>query len=128
MYFAQKQYQALSVASRIEAAGPHELVAILYEELIRAIDVTRVAIVQNKPDALQSGRNRASSILVALDASLDFDRGGDLANNLARIYRSMQKEIAAGANAGHAERLETVRTGVAELLAAWSKIGMRQAA
>lgn len=128
MLRAQKHYEALSIASRIEAAGPHELVAILYQELIRALDVARAALVQNKSDALQRSRRRASSILVALDASLDFDQGGELARRLDQIYRSMQSELSKAADTKEPERFSTVRNGVAELLAAWSKIALPQAA
>ncbi|RST31556.1 flagellar protein FliS [Sphingomonas ginkgonis] len=128
MYAARKTYQTLSVASRIEAAGPHELVAILYEELLRALDVTRAALLQGKPEALRQGRERASSILIALEASLDFERGGTLAPSLGRIYRSMQKELAAFGNEPRAERLEAVRKGVGDLLGAWVQIAVRQAA
>lgn len=126
MYAAQKHYQTLSVASRIEAASPHELVTILYEELIKALEVSRAALVQDKPDALQMSRRRASSILVALDASLDVERGGALALSLAQIYRSMQKEIAAAVQARQAMRLDAVRKGVADLLGAWLQIGARR--
>ena len=128
MYAAQKLYQTLSVASRIEAASPHELVTILYEELIKALEVSRAALVQGKPDALQTSRRRASSILVALDASLDVEQGGALALSLAQIYRSMQKEIAAAVQSKEAARLEAVRKGVADLLSAWLQIGVLRAA
>lgn len=128
MYQAQQHYRALSIASRIEAASPHELVAILYEELLRSLDVTRTALAQGKADACRSARERSSSILLALEASLDFERGGELARNLGQIYRSMQKEIAASVQAGDAASLEIVRSSVADLLSAWARIGVREAA
>lgn len=128
MYQAQKHYRALSIASRIEAASPHELVAILYEELLRSLDVTRTALSQGKQEACRAARERSSSILLALEASLDFERGGEIASNLARVYRSMQKELAASVEAGDAQSLEAVRRSVAELLGAWARIKVREAA
>jgi flagellar secretion chaperone FliS len=126
MYSAQKRYQALSIASRIEAASPHELVVILYEELLRALDVTRSALAQGKGEALRSGHERSTSILIALEASLDFERGGDLAIRLAGIYRSMRRELVSILSERGAETLETVRDGVADLLSAWTRIGARE--
>lgn len=126
MYSAQKRYQALSIASRIEAASPHELVVILYEELLRSLDVTRSALAQGKPDALRSGQQRCISILIALEASLDFERGGTLASVLAGIYRSIRKELGSLAASSETGKLETVRSGVAELLDAWLKIDARR--
>lgn len=128
MYHAQKHYRSLSIASRIEAASPHELVAILYEELLRALDVTRTALSQGKWEACRSAHERSSSILLALEGSLDFERGGELARNLSGIYRSMQTELAASVKTGDAQSLEVVRACVADLLGAWARIGVREAA
>ena len=126
MYSAQKRYQALSIASRIEAASPHELVVILYEELLRSLDVTRSALAQGKADALRSGQQRCVSILIALEASLDFDRGGSLASVLAGIYRSIRKELGSLGASSETGKLEAVRNGVAELLDAWLRIDARR--
>ena len=127
MYSAQKRYQALSIASRIEAASPHELVTILYEELLRSLDVTRAALVQDKADALRSGQQKCVSILIALEASLDFERGGALASVLAGIYRSIRKELGSLRPSSESDKLDAVRGGVAELLEAWIRIDARGA-
>ncbi|HET6943703.1 MAG TPA: flagellar protein FliS [Sphingomicrobium sp.] len=128
MHLAQKRYEALSITSRIEGASPHELVVILYEELLRSLDVARSALVLGKADAFRSGRERSMSILIALEASLDIEQGGDLAALLGGIYRSMRRELASFGAGGSPEKLEALRSGIAELLEAWTKIGVRQAA
>lgn len=126
MYSAQKRYQALSIASRIEAASPHELVVILYEELLRSLDVTRAALAQGKADALRSGQQKSVSILIALEASLDFERGGALASVLAGIYRSIRKELNSLGVSSETGKLDAVRGGVADLLDAWVRIDARR--
>jgi flagellar protein FliS len=128
MYSAQKRYEALSITSRIEGASPHELVVILYEELLRSLDVARSALVGGKADAFRSGRERSISILIALEASLDLDQGGDLAALLGGIYGSMRRELASFGAGNPPEKLEALRSGIAELLDAWTRIGARQAA
>jgi flagellar protein FliS len=128
MYSAHRQYQALSIASRIEAASPHELVTILYEELLRSLEVTRAALAQGRFDAARSARERSASILVALEASLDLDRGGEPARSLAQIYRAMQKELTRALQETDGVRLEALRQGVADLHSAWVQIGTRRAA
>lgn len=128
MYAAQKQYRSLSIASRIEAASPHELVAILYEELLGALDITAAAVAQGKAAAGRASRERATSILLALEASLDFERGGGLARTLAAIYRAMQKELTICVQMGDAGKLKAIRGSVAELLAAWVQIRAREPA
>ncbi len=128
MYAAQQKYRALSIASRIEAASPHELVTILYEELVGALDITATAVAQGKLEAYRASRERASSILLALEASLDFERGGSVARTLSEIYRAMQKELSLSVQTGDAGKLKAIRGSVAELLAAWAKIRAREPA
>jgi len=123
MYSRQRQYQSVSLASRIEAASPHELVVILYEELIRSLDVCRTAIAQGKPDALKTAHERATSVLLSLRASLDFDRGGALAQSLGGIYGSMLNESVRAVRERDSERFSRLRQGTAELLQAWARIG-----
>jgi flagellar protein FliS len=118
-----QHYQDLSLSSRIEAAGPHALVAILYEELIGALDVVRAACERQQAAAMQRATARGASILVALEASLDPERGGDLALRLAGIYKTMQGELGQAVRARDAERIAALRNGVADLLKAWVQIG-----
>ena len=40
---ARARYQNVDLASRIEAASPHRLVAILLEELLKALDAMEAA-------------------------------------------------------------------------------------
>lgn len=122
MYARHRQYETVSIASRIEAANPHELVVILYEELIRTIDVCRAALKQHRFDALRPAQERATSVLVSLQASLDVERGGALALSLSSIYGSMRKELATAIHERNQERLATVRQGAAELMSAWLRI------
>lgn len=123
MYARQRQYQSVSLASRIEAASPHELVVILYEELIRSLDVCRTAIAQGKPEALKTAHERVTSVLLSLRASLDFERGGPLARSLGGIYGSMLKESVRALHERDSDRFSRLRQGTAELLQAWSRIG-----
>lgn len=128
MYKAQTHYRAVSIASRIEAATPHELVAILYEELIGALDVARAAVVQGKASACHSARDRSVSILLALEASLDLERGGDLARSLAGIYGAIRLELIRRGRELQADTLDRASKSVAALQEAWARIAIREAA
>lgn len=128
MYARQKHYQAVSLASRIEAASSHQLVTILYEELIRALDVCCTAMSQQKPEALRSAHSRAVSILLSLQGSLDVERGGALAANLSGIYQSMSAQLSKAVSSADTAKMAPLRQGVAELLGAWSSITLSKAA
>lgn len=119
---ARNQYKSLELASRVEGASPHALVAILYEELLRAIDVLGAALRQGKDIAREPSAARARSILTALSASLDFDKGGSVAQTLGGVYRAMARQLAEAIAGGDAMKLGEVRDGVATISDSWRKL------
>jgi len=119
---ACSQYQALELNSRLEAASPHRLVSILYEELARAIDIIVIALGQGHRIATHTQVDRARTILISLEASLDFRSGGSLATSLATVYRSMRKELAMASQSNDPVRLEALRAGVDSISQAWANV------
>jgi len=101
----------------MEGASPHRLVAILYEELQNALDSAIRARENGQDVAANSQMARAKSILAALEAGLDFDRGGDLATTLCGVYRAMQRQLATAGQ--DVEKLAEVRAGVANIAQSW---------
>jgi flagellar secretion chaperone FliS len=119
---ARNQYKSLELASRVEGASPHALVAILYEELLRAIDVLGAALRQGKDIAREPSAARARSILTALSASLDFDKGGSVAQTLGGVYRAMARQLAEAIARGDAMKLGEVREGIATISESWRRL------
>ena len=119
---ALRHYQDLALSSRLEAATPHALVSLLYEELIITLDVLKAATANRPSPKPGSSAARASSILVSLEASLDFEQGGQLAQTLAGIYRTMQAELTLVIRHQDQARLAVLREGVTDLYQAWRQI------
>ena len=90
---ARNQYKSLELASRVEGASPHALVGILYDELLRSLDVLGAALRQGREIAREPSAARARSILMALSASLNFDQGGSVAQTLGGVYRAMTRQL-----------------------------------
>jgi flagellar secretion chaperone FliS len=119
---AQSQYKSLELASRVEGASPHALVAILYEELLRSLDVLGAALRQGRDLSREPSAARARSILTALVASLDFDQGGGVAQTLAGVYRSMTRQLSEAIAQGDAAKLSELRDGVATIKESWARL------
>lgn len=119
---AQSQYQALDLNGRLDGAGPHRLVAILYEELQRAIDIACVAAARGHGIVAHPQVARARSILVALESSLDFKTGRELSEALAGVYRSMRRELSEAARHSDGKKLKSIGEGVREISNAWASI------
>ena len=61
---ARARYQRVDVTSRVEGANPHQLVAILYDELLQALDAMSVAA--TKKDYMQRGERQARAAAARL--------------------------------------------------------------
>lgn len=119
---ARNQYRSLELASRIEGASPHALVAILYEELLRSLDVLGAALRQGRDIGREAHSQRARSILTTLIASLDFEQGAAVASTLASVYRAMGLQLSTAVMNGDEAKLKELRDGVATIATSWGRL------
>ena len=119
---ARMHYEAMSYSSRIEGASPHELVTILYEELILAL--TLLAFSMRAQDSMKTNAQfgRASGIIHALEAGLDHDLGGTLAESLSAIYRSARSEMMITRETVSPDRVERLAQAFSDMNDSWKKI------
>lgn len=116
------RYQNVDLASRVEGASPHGLVSILLDELMKSMEAMAAAC--NRRDFTQRGaaQARALNMLNGLESSLDFEKGGEIAQSLASIYREARRLTLAGARDNDAEQVLRGRTMVGEIASAWQAI------
>lgn len=119
---ASRQYQVLALSSRLEAASPHHLVSILYDELEKALAVLLAIAKRGGTVCDDPNADRARVILLALTAGLDLDRGGALAATLASVYRAMSKTLSRTIKANDQKSLADLQAGVLSLGESWQKI------
>jgi flagellar protein FliS len=98
-------------------------VRILFDELLLAIDAAAAALRANDRAKTVDKQTRALTILHALETSLDFKRGGEIAVSLATIYRESRKRILEATAVGNPASMETARGFINEIADAWSQIG-----
>lgn len=109
-------------ASRVEGASPHELVTIMFEELLLKLDTAIGHIERGDNAGMLQARARAAAIVNALDESLDFKRGGDTAIALGVIYREAGERLSRANGAMAKDILQSVRAMIAEIYGAWADI------
>lgn len=119
---ASAHYRSLAISSLTETADPHELIAMLYDELLLSIDV--LTIRSSKECSLLSDEHahRARSIVVALRSGLDLESGGELAMTLDGLYSALANELEIMLSEPHPLRFAELRAGVESLRAAWNAI------
>ena len=120
---AAKRYAAIDTSSRIEGATPHQLVRILFEELLRAMDAATLALTNGENDRAIERQTRALTILHALETSLDFEKGGEIAISLATIYREARRRMIQAIAEKNPAPMEAARQFLDDIASAWGQIG-----
>lgn len=116
------EYQQVGVQSKVNSSTPHSLVSMLLdgllEKLVRAEGALNRGDAQNKGAALSSGIR----IIDGLRASLDFQKGGEIAANLGSMYDYMERRLVE-ANAQSDKRIiAEVASLVNEIKDGWDSI------
>lgn len=123
---ASASYKSVDLVSRIEGASPHQLVQVMYEELLKALDAMAVAARRN--DFTQRGerQSRALAILTGLETSLDFEKGGEIATGLVAIYREARRLVIAAGRENDANRIQQARDMLYEISSAWDALAQQK--
>jgi flagellar protein FliS len=86
-------YRQIDVVGRTAEADPHRLVELLYDELIHALRTAAWASEHRQGKVKGDKVTRATAILFALEAGLDFEKGGSVAETLARLYQGARRAV-----------------------------------
>lgn len=119
---ARQRYQEIDLSSRLHGADPHELIAILYEELINALDVMAARLRRGSTLSHDDCCIRAHSILTTLMASLDPDGGGNAALLFGDVYRGMIAGLKRTIANNDSVLLAELREAVHEMQSTWLKL------
>jgi len=79
--------------SRVLAADSVELIHILYEHALTQVGSARSAMASNDVRGRSQAICKALAAIGELETSLDYDAGGSISRNLARLYRYMRKRL-----------------------------------
>ena len=74
------------VKNSVETASPIEQIIMLYDRAIVSLKDAKTNIEQKDIKAKVANITRASDIVRALDSALDFEKGGEIAQNLHLLY------------------------------------------
>lgn len=116
------QYLHVDFHTRTEGASAHQLIAILYEDLIGVLAVAHLATKRGSTSLLEEKKARALSILFSLEFSLDFERGGEVAQHLGRLYRHLSRQIRSSGMEDGGQGFLAARATLMEIDDAWDQI------
>lgn len=115
-------YQAYQ-KNKYETASPHKLILLLYDAAIS--NIQRAMDLLDKGDAKVARPHilKAQDIVYELLACLNEEQGGEIAQNLKRVYFYAVRELAQANIHRDRNRLADVLENVRTLRAAWNEIG-----
>jgi flagellar secretion chaperone FliS len=115
-------YRQVDLAGRTAGADSHQLVGLLYEEGVAALRAAGHAAEQRQYGIKSERVARATAILFALEAGLDFDKGGDVSRTLATFYHGLRQQVLAASLGTDPEPFREAASSLEEIGGAWASV------
>jgi flagellar protein FliS len=119
---AMESYGADNLASQASVANSVDLIQMLFDGLIESITSAQGHLqrgaIQEKCKCLA----RASRIVIGLQSSLDFQKGGDLAKNLNELYDYVTRRLLHANAQNDPMALQEIHGLMSEIRQAWQNV------
>ena len=121
---SMKQYLDNDIASRALTDNPHKIIEEVLIELKKNMETLAYSI-DNEPIISSIKSNSFSKSLTAiyiLQSSLDFENGGEIANNLYNLYQFCKNGIMKGFTQKNSKLIYDAIPPIEEILDGWKQI------
>lgn len=116
---ALQQAQETYRTNQIRMASKEQLLIITYDIGIRACASAEKAIAQEDMEQINLNLQRAQNVIRELMITLDLEKGGEMAQNLMRLYDYMYYQLVDANVRKEAPAVMAVRMMLEELKATW---------
>lgn len=117
-----RQYQQ----TQIMTSSGVQIVVLLYDAAIQSIELARAGIESNNLKEKGRSLGRAISIVGELNSVLDFERGGEIAASLHRLYEYVLTELITANARNNARHLDGPLRCLITLREGWQEVAARQ--
>ncbi len=94
--FLEEKFEPASIttlALRQVTSNNVQLIQMLFDGMMESLSAARSHIVNRNSNAKSEAIARANRIVIGLQGALDFEKGGDLANNLNEVYSYVTRRL-----------------------------------
>ncbi len=118
-------YKEVSNVSAASEASPAELINLVFD---RVMDSLKLAVrqIESGRGCEESSQRAIDLITQGLQASLDFERGGEISKNLASLYEWSVRQIIMARSKNNAALLDAVLAVMTDLQAGWRSVLMAE--
>ena len=117
-----RQYQQMQIMT----SSSVQLIVLLYDAAIQSIDSARVGIESNNLKEKGRAIGKAISIVGELNSVLDFERGGNIAAQLNRLYEYILTELVTANARNNTRYLDGPLRCLTTLREAWREVAAQQ--
>jgi flagellar protein FliS len=112
---AHQSYQR----AQVESASPEKLILMLYDGAIRKLSQAEVRFEQGDEETFLVETTKVQKIVSELAGALDHEQGGEVSQNLARLYEYMVRQLSLAQVRKETKLLLEIRTLLEELREGW---------
>lgn len=120
---AMRQYQQVGVKAQVTEADPHRLIQMLMQGGLDRIAQARGAMLRQAYAEKGALIGKAINIVGGLRDVLDKEAGGELAENLERLYEYMTMRLFEASRHNDVSKLDEVASLLSEVKSGWDAIG-----
>ena len=103
-------------------ADPKRLVLMCYEEAIRSLKTAKAKYISRDYEEKAQALIKAQDFICALNSSLDFEKGGEIASNLRALYNYMMHRLTEADLKRDLRAIDHIISMLVELKTAWEEI------
>ena len=106
----------------VESEDPQALIMILLDELLRAMRSYANDVVKDKSTEARKNNQftRSLTMLYGLQSCLNFDEGGEVAENLFRLYEYARVQLLNTSQTGQIDGTQVAISALTDIREAWS--------
>jgi flagellar protein FliS len=120
---ASEAYKQAENIGLSEVTNPHEIIQTLFNELIKSMSLFERSLSDDTMlESRSSSFAKSLTIIYSLQTSLDFEKGGEISNNLFRIYEYSRQQLISDLKNGEPKGVPNAITIVKEIADAWNQI------
>lgn len=119
---ASNQYKSIEIQTRVETASPHELIEMLLQGARSHIATAQGNIQRKQIKEKGEHIGKAISIIDGLKMSLNHEQGGEIADNLLKLYDYLQSMLLKANLNNDEDLLAQANVLLSEVHQAWQSI------
>jgi flagellar secretion chaperone FliS len=125
--FGSQQYRSMSAQGNLAEASPYQVVQVMLDAVLSRVAEASGHLERGEVAAKGEKIGKALQIIEALMLGLDKERGGDLAQNLERLYDYASRTLLKANLENRSDLLKEVTSLLREIKLGWDGIAPAKA-